>query len=162
VELNKQEWRLIMSMIIREPFPELMSLRQAMDRLFEGSVVRPAHFLPAFSEKLIPSVDIYQDQNKLTVKATLPGLKSEDVGIDISNGVLTIKGEAKSEEEVKEEEYLYRERRYGGFCRSFNLPSGLQADKADATMEDGILTIDIPKAEEAKPRAIKIKAKEKK
>ena len=151
-----------MSMIIREPFSELMSLRQAMDRLFEGSVVRPAHFLPDLSEKLIPSVDIYQDQDKLTVKVTLPGLKSEDVSIDISDGVLTIKGEAKSEEEVKEEDYLYQERRYGSFCRGFNLPSGLQNDKADATMEDGILTLNIPKAEEAKPRTIKIKAKEKK
>jgi len=148
-------------MIIHEPFPELMSLRQAMDRLLEGSVVRPAHFLPALSEKLIPSVDIYQDQDKLTVKATLPGLKSEDVSIDIQDGVLTIKGEAKSGEEVKEEDYLYHERRYGSFCRSFNLPSGLQTDKADAAMEDGVLTLNIPKAEEAKPRTIKIKPKEK-
>lgn len=151
-----------MSMIIHEPFSELMSLRQAMDRLFEGSVVRPARFLPALSEKLTPSVDIYQDQDKLTVKATLPGLKTEDISIDISDGVLTIKGEAKSEEEVKEEDYLYQERRYGSFCRGFNLPGGLQTDKADATMEDGILTLNIPKAEEAKPRTIKIKAKEKK
>ena len=151
-----------MSMIIQEPFSELMSLRQAMARLFEGSVVRPTHFLPALSARLTPSVDIYQDQDKLTVKATLPGLKSEDVSIDISDGVLTIKGEAKSEEEVKEEDYLYKERRYGSFCRGFNLPSGIQPDKADATMEDGILTLNIPKAEEAKPRTIKIKAKEKK
>ncbi len=74
-----------MSMIIREPFSELMSLSQAMDRLFEGSVVRPSHFLPAFPEKLIPSVDIYHDQDKLIVMTTLPGLKSEDVSIDISN-----------------------------------------------------------------------------
>lgn len=151
-----------MSMIIHEPFSELMSLRQAMDRLFEGSVVRPAHFLPALSEKLTPSVDIYQDLDKLTVKVTLPGLKSEDVSIDINNGVLTIKGEVKSEEEVKEEDYLYQERRYGSFCRGFNLPSGLQTDKADATMEDGILTLNIPKTEEAKPRTIEIKVKEKK
>lgn len=151
-----------MSMIIHEPFSELMSLRQAMDRLFEGSVVRLARFLPALSEKLTPSVDIYQDLDKLTVKVTLPGLKSEDVSIDINNGVLTIKGEVKSEEEVKEEDYLYQERCYGSFCRGFNLPSGLQTDKADATMEDGILTLNIPKAEEAKPRTIKIKAKENK
>ena len=140
MELEKVEGRINMSMIVHEPFPDLMSLRQAMDRLFEGSVVRPAHFLPALSEKLTTLVDIYQDQDKLTVKATLPGLKSEDVSIDINNGVLTIKGETKSEEEVKEEDYLYQERRYGSFCRSFNLPNGLQTDKADATMEEGILT----------------------
>ena len=104
-----------MSMIIREPFPELMSLGQAMNRLFEGSVVRPANILPVLSGKLAPPVDIYQDQ----------------------------------------------ERSYGSFCRSLNLPSGRQTDKADATMEDGILTLNIPKSEEAKPRTIKIKAKEK-
>jgi len=150
-----------MSMIIREPFPELMSLGQAMNRLFEGSVVRPANILPVLSGKLAPPVDIYQDQDQLTVKATIPGLKSEDVSIDIHDGVLAIKGEIKSKEEVKEEDYLYQERCYGSFCRSFNLPSGLQTDKADATMEDGILTLNIPKSEEAKPRTIKIKAKEK-
>lgn len=149
-------------MIIRRQFPELMSLRQAMDRLFEGSVVRPASYLPDLADKLTPSVDIYQDQDKLTVKATLPGLKSEDVSIDIQNGVLTIKGEVKLEEEVKEDNYLYQERRYGSFCRTFTLPNGLQVDKADATMEDGILTLRIPKAEEAKTRTITIKAKEKK
>jgi len=150
-----------MSMIIHEPFSEMMSLGQAMSRLFEGSVVSPANALPALPEKLSPSVDIYQDQDRLTVKATIPGLKSENVNIDIHDGVLTIKGEAKSGEEVKQEDYLYRERRYGSFCRSFNLPSGLQVDKADATMEDGILTLNIPKSEEAKPRTIQIKTKEK-
>jgi len=75
---------------------------------------------------------------------------------------LTIKGESKAEQEIKKENYLYQERRYGTFSRSVVLPGGLKPDKAEATMEDGVLTLTIPKAEEVKPKAIKVKAKEKK
>ena len=75
---------------------------------------------------------------------------------------MTIKGETKAEEEIKKEDYLYQGRRYGAFPRSVVLPSGLKPDKAEATMEDGVLTLTIPKAEEVKPKAIKVKAKEKK
>ncbi len=76
--------------------------------------------------------------------------------------ILTIKGEGKTEEEIKKENYPYQERRYSAFFRSVVLPGGLQPDKAEATMEDGVLTITIPKTEEVKPKAIKVKAKEKK
>lgn len=96
------------------------------------------------------------------MKAALPGLKPEDVSIDITGETLTIKGESKAEQEVKEKDYLYQERRYGAFSRSVVLPSGLKSDKAEATMEDGVLTLTMPKAEEVKPKAIKVKAKEKK
>ena len=75
---------------------------------------------------------------------------------------MTIKGETKAEQEIKKEDYLYQKRRYGAFSRSVVLPSGLKPDKAEATMEDGVLTLTIPKAEEVKPKAIKVKAKEKK
>ena len=75
---------------------------------------------------------------------------------------MTIKGESKAEQEIKKEDYLYQERRYGTFYRSVVLPSGLKSAKAEATMEDGVLTLTIPKAEEVKPKAIKVKAKEKK
>ena len=91
-------------------------------------------------------MDIYQTPNEVVVKAALPGLKPEDVNIDIAGDTLTIKGESKAEQEIKREDYLYREKRYGAFCRSVLLPSGLKADKAEATMEDGILTVTIPKA----------------
>ena len=84
------------------------------------------------------------------------------MNIDIAGDTLTIKGESKAEQETKREDYLYRERRYGAFCRSVLLPSGLKADKAEATMEDGILTVTIPKGEEVKPKAISVKPKEKK
>jgi len=144
-----------------QPFSELMSLRQAMDRLFEDSFVRPSRALAALGEVAAPALDIYQTPNEVVVKATLPGLKPEDVSIDITGETLTIKGETKAEEEIKKEDYLYQERRYGTFSRSVVLPSGLKPDKAEATMEDGVLTLTIPKAEEIKPKAIKVKAKEK-
>jgi HSP20 family protein len=145
-----------------QPFSELMSLRQAMDKLFEDSFVRPSRALAALGEASVPALDIYQTPNEVVVKATLPGLKPEDVRIDITGETLTIKGETKAEQEIKREDYLYQERRYGSFSRSVVLPGGLETDKAEAMMEDGVLTLTIPKAEEVKPQAIKVKAKEKK
>jgi len=145
-----------------QPFSELMSLRQAMDRLFEDSFVRPSRILTTLGETAAPALDVYQTPNEVVVKAALPGLKPEDINIDITGDTLTIKGETKAEREIKKEDYLYQERRYGTFSRSVVLPGGLQPDKAEATMEDGVLTLTIPKAEEIKPKAIKVKAKEKK
>jgi len=148
-----------------QPFSELMSLRQAMDRLFEDSFVRPYRGLTALGEVAAPALDIYdiyQTPSEVVVKASLPGLKPEDVSIDITGDSLTIKGESKAEQEIKKEDYLYQERRYGAFSRSVALPSGLKTDKSEATLEDGILTITIPKAEEIKPKKISVKSKDKK
>jgi HSP20 family protein len=142
-----------------EPFSDLVSLRQAMDRLFEDSFVHPSRFFAAFGQTM-PAVDAYQTPNEVVVKATLPGIKPEDVDIDITGNTLTIRGEVKAEKEVKQQAYFYQEQRYGGFSRSLTLPGGLQVDKVDATMENGLLTIIIPKSEKVKPKAIKVKAKE--
>jgi HSP20 family protein len=144
------------------PFTELMSLRQAMDRLFEDSFVHPSRTLEALGEVAAPTLDIYQTPSEIVAKAALPGVKPEDVNIDITGDTLTVKGESKAEQEVNREDYLYQERRYGAFSRSLVLPGGLKSDKAEATMEDGVLTLTIPKVEEVKPKAIKVKAKEKK
>jgi HSP20 family protein len=138
-----------------------MSLRQAMDKLFEDSFVRPSRALYALGEVEVPALDVYQTPNEVVVKATLPGVKPEDVSIDIIGETLTIRGESKAEQKIKKEDYLYQERRYGSFSRSVALPSGLKPDKAEATIEDGVLTLTIPRAEEIKPKAIKVKAKEK-
>jgi HSP20 family protein len=145
-----------------QPFSELMSLRQAMDRLFEDSFVRPSRGLAALGEVAAPALNVYQTPTEVVLKAALSGLKPEDVSIDITGETLTIKGESKAEQEIKKEDYLYQERRYGAFSRSVVLPSGLKTDKAEATMEDGILTLTIPKVEEVKPKNISVKAKEKK
>ena len=144
-----------------QPLSELMSLRQAMDRLFEDSFVRPSQLPSAADQAIMPALDIYQTENDVVVKVTLPGVRPEDVNVDIVGDTLTIRGESRGEEEIKKENYLYKERRYGVFSRSVILPIGIQSDKADATIEDGVLTLTIPKVEEVKPKVIEVKAKEK-
>ena len=144
------------------PLTDLMTLRQAMNRLVEDSFVRPSRTSETFGQVTRPALEVYQTPGEIVVKATLSGVKSEDISIDITSDTLTIKGENKAEQEVKREDYLYQERRYGTFSRSVVLRSGLKSDKTEATMEDGVLILTIPKAEEVKPKAIKVKAKEKK
>ena len=148
-----------MSMRRWEPFSELMSLRQAMDRLLEDSFVRPSRLIGLFGEGGQLPIDMYQTASDLVIKTTLPGVKPEDVEVTISGDTLTIKGETRVEEEVEREDYLYQERRYGSFSRTVTLPCSLQTDKAEAAFENGVITLTIPRAEEAKPRLIKIKPK---
>jgi HSP20 family protein len=111
-----------------DPFADV---RQAMDRALEESF-RPLRVLRGFEEIAPLPIDIYHTPNEVVVKASLPGVKPEDVDITISGDTLTIKGETKTEEEVKREDYLYQERRYGSFSRTIALPSSLQTDKAEA------------------------------
>ncbi len=147
-----------MSITRWEPFRDLVSLREAMDRLFEESWVRPAgRWLVPTEEAL--AFDIYETDENVVVKTAVPGIKPEDVEITITGNTLNIAGETKAEEEVKEENYIRRERRYGRFSRSVALPPTVEAEKAEATFENGILTLTIPKAEEAKPKVIKVKSR---
>jgi HSP20 family protein len=139
-----------------EPFREMISLRQAMDRLFEDSFVRFPH-LSGDGVREFP-IDVYQTKKDLVVKAALPGVKPEEVDITITDDAVTIKGEHAEEQETKEDVYLYRERYYGAFSRSVAIPVKVKGEKAEATFEEGVLTLTLPKAEEIKPRQIKIKA----
>ncbi len=147
-----------MSITRWEPFRDLISLREAMDRLFEESWVRPrAGWLLPTEETL--AIDMFETPDDVVVKTPVPGVKPEDIDITITGNTLTIAGEAKVEEKVKEKNYIRRERRYGRFSRSISLPSGVRGEKAEATFENGLLTLTIPKAEEAKPKVIKVKGK---
>jgi HSP20 family protein len=92
------------------------------------------------------------------VKTAIPGVSADDIEVSITGATLTVKAETKDEQEIKRENYLRRERRYGSLCRSVTLPGGLQTDKAEADYTNGILTLTFPKAEEVKPKAIKVKA----
>jgi len=130
-----------------------------MDRLFEDSFVRPWRFWPDQLGRGELPIDMYQTANEVVVKAALPGLKPEEVDISISGDTLTIKGEHKEEQEVKQEDYFYKERRYGSFSRSVTIPVQVKSDKAEAVFENGVLTLTLPKAEEIKPKQIKIKPK---
>ena len=129
-----------MSMMRWQPFPELMSLRQAMDKLFEDSFVTPSRLLSTFGPSIATPIDMYHTANDVVVKAALPGVKPEEVDITITGDTLTIKGETKAEEEVKREDYLHQEHRYGAFSRLVTIPSGLDTDKAEANFDNGILT----------------------
>lgn len=150
-----------MRTIVRwQPFTELVSLRQAMDRLFEGSFVSPSRILGAFGDGVTAPIDMYHTANNVVVKATLPGVKPGEVDITITDDILTIKGETKAEQEVKREDYLYQEHRYGAFSRLVTLPSGLNTNEAEATFDNGILTLTIPKVEKVKPKQIQVKAKD--
>jgi HSP20 family protein len=142
-----------------EPFRDLMSLREAMDRLFEESFVRPRAGWPAPAGLETLAVDMYETADAIVIKSAIPGVKPEDLDISITGDTLTIKGQTKAEEEVKEEHYIRRERRYGALHRSVSIPVPVVADKAEAEFKDGVLTLTLPKAEEVKPKAIKVKAK---
>lgn len=147
-----------MNIVRWEPFVGLPGLRSALDGLFEDVSSSP-DFVTLWGEHIhrFP-LDVYETDNEMVLKASLPGLKPEEVDISLSGDILTIKGETREEKEVKEEDYLRRERHYGAFSRSMSLPSGLNTDKIEAVFENGILTLTIPKAEEVKPRSIKVKA----
>lgn len=146
-----------MSSLIRwEPAREIMTLREAMDRLLDDAFTRPLALGGTWS---LPAIDMYQTNDEVVVKAAVPGLKADDVQINVTGDTLFIKGEAKQEEEKKDKTYHIREQRWGSFERSVMLPTNVIADKAKAEFENGILTITLPKAEEVKPKTIPVKAK---
>ncbi len=145
-----------MSNLIRwEPMREMMTLREAMDRLFDDAFTRPVNVNGLGA----PAIDLYQTNNDVVIKAALPGLKADDVQISITGDMLTLKGEFKQDNEVKEATYHIKEQRFGSFERSVMLPTEVQSDKAKADFENGVLTVTLPKAEQVKPRTITVKAK---
>jgi HSP20 family protein len=143
-----------------DPLPEMVSLRSAMDRLFEDSFVSPLAWrtVAGNGEGITPPIDVHETADEIVVSASLPGMKADDLDITITGQTLSLRGELKADETVQREQYLYRERRYGTFSRSVQLPVRVEGDRADASFNDGILTLRIPKAEEVKPRQIRIQA----
>ncbi|MCL5411012.1 MAG: Hsp20 family protein [Patescibacteria group bacterium] len=137
------------------PFREMVSLRDAMDRLFEDSVITPK------GVTAMPKIDIKDKKDSIVVKAEIPGMAEEEVDVEISDGVMTISGEKKEEKEKEEEGYYYKESHSGSFSRSFTLPADVVAEKAEADMKDGVLSITIPKVETKKATKVKVAAKKK-
>ena len=145
-----------MAMVRFEPFRDMMTAQRDLDRLLRGA------FSPSFGEGEVstrtwaPPVDIYENGDNLVLKAELPGLSPEDVEIRVQDNTLYLKGERKFEKEVEEQSYHRVERSYGTFTRTFSLPNSIDADKVAANYKDGVLTLTMPKKEEAKPKTIKI------
>ena len=145
-----------MAIVRWEPFNNLMTTQREFDRLFKDA------FNPLFGDSELstrtwaPPVDIYETENDIVLKAELPGVDSNDVEVKVEDNTLYLKGERKFEKEVKNESYHRVERSYGSFARSFSLPNSISTEKVNAEFKDGLLTLTLPKREEAKPRTVKI------
>jgi HSP20 family protein len=136
-----------------DPFQEAMTLREAVNRLFEESFVPMA---AARDGGFVPALDLSETPDAYIVELAVPGMKPEDLNVTIENGVLSISGEVKKSTEEQERNYHRIERRYGRFRRTITLPSTVRGDAIEAHLEHGILTLRVPKAEEVKPRQITI------
>ena len=136
----------------RDPFRNLRRIENTMDRFWRGSGTYEA------AGWAVP-LDVVQDGDSIVIHGTLPGVKAEDIGVTIDDGVLEIKAESKADHEQQNGNYVVRERRAGKFHRVVRLPDSVDADKAETLYEDGVLTVTIPKSEDAKPRRIQIDLK---
>ena len=137
------------------PMREFVSLRDAIDKLFEDSFIRPPMI---FDGSAVPfSVDLYETPEAYVLKGALPGLKAEDISIDATAGMVTVKGEYKEEVEKKERNYIRKELKTGTFHRAFELPLSIEPAKVEAVFKDGVLEVTLPKAEIVKPKQIKVK-----
>jgi len=146
-----------MNVIKWNPWREMDTFSDRVNRIFGGT------FFPiiGLSEEsglrsLRPVVDVYDQDEKIVIKAELPGIDKKDIHVDVKDGVMTLKGERSYENEVKEEKYHCKERAFGKFHRSFTLPEGLDPGKIEADYKDGVLKIEIPKPEEKKPKEITV------
>jgi HSP20 family protein len=145
-----------MAIVRWEPYRDLLATQKEFDRLFREA------FTPGFSKGEIstrtwaPPVDIFENENNIMLKAELPGVDPKDVEVRVEDNTLYLKGERKFERETKEENYHRVERSYGSFARSFSLPNSIDAEKVAAEYKDGLLTLTLPKREEAKPKTIRI------
>ena len=137
-----------------DPFRDLVSMRRAMDRLMESSLTEDGDVT---SEWGLP-LDVVEDENQYVVKASLPGVKADDLDITFNKGSLTIRGEIKDESETTQGQYHLRERRYGTFSRTITLPTTVKAEDIQADYHDGILELKMPKSEEVKPKRIQIQS----
>jgi HSP20 family protein len=138
---------------------DLLSLQREMNRMFRDVFHNADEDTTITQSMWSPSVDITETESEYTVNLELPGVKKEDVKVTLENNVISIRGEKKQEKETKDTNLHRVERVYGSFERSFTLPRTVRNDKIDASYQDGVLKIVIPKAEEAKPKAIEVKVK---
>src|SRR5437764_3701117 len=139
-----------------DPFREMNSLQSNLNRIFQDDGRGSDELMT--SGTFVPPVDIYEDANGITLKMEVPGVSQNDINISLENNTLTVSGERKFEKNEKEENFHRIERRYGAFTRSFTLPNTVDVEKANANYENGILSIQLAKKAEAKPKQIKVNA----
>ena len=140
-----------------DPFREITTMRDVMDRAFDEAFFEAPRLWSRRPEGYPLALDVSEDADAYTVKASVPGVDPNDVEITLTDNMLTIKGEVKEEKDVEESNYHLRERRFGSFTRSVTLPVTVDADKVEATHENGVLTLRLPKTEAVKPKKISVK-----
>ena len=149
-----------MSNLVRwEPFRDLTEFQHAIDRVFDRGYARPWRVVTWENGGSLFPVDVSDKDDAVAVTASLPGVKAEDISISVTGTTLTIKGETKAEDEVNQPNYYRQERRLGSFERSIKLPVRVEAGKAVATFEDGVLNLELPKAADVRTQTIEVKAK---
>ena len=142
------------------PFSEFDNLQNEMVNFFRPMSKFVGQEGGVLEKRWSPSIDVYEADNALIVTADIPGLKKEEIDVSILDGTLTIKGEKKMDDKLKEENYFRSERCYGSFSRSIQLPSEVETDKVTATYKDGVLELKLPKKEETKTTRIPVEVKE--
>ena len=148
-----------MAIVRFEPFRDLVAVQNRLNRIFDdafGGNPRASEEDWALGGQWAPSVDIFEHEGNLVLKAELPGIEPKDVDVHVENNVLTLRGERKFESEVKREKYHRVERAYGTFSRSFTLPNVVDTEKIKAEFKDGVLQVTLPQREEAKPKQIQV------
>jgi HSP20 family protein len=140
------------------PFRELDELREEMDRLFERTLGRTVPLRREAQEVRgwAPAIDMFERENEVVLRAEVPGMSKEEINLSVFGNTLTISGERKTEEEIKEDDYYCCERSYGRFQRDITLPQGVDAEKIKASYKNGILEVVLPKTEEAKPKQVEV------
>ena len=160
--MTMERWRPGWGLTPWRPLRELEEVERRFGDIF-GQSFLPAAWgrLPMEQRGWTPAIEVFEKEDRFLVKAELPGMKEEDIDVSAVGDTLTIKGERKTESEVKEEDYYCCERSYGSFFRSIALPSHVDAQKIEASYEDGVLEVSLPKIPEVKPKKISVSAKKK-
>ena len=149
-----------MAIVKWDPFRDMITLRDRMDRLFEDSLSRFRGGEEDMTHSTwSPAVDIYETAEDIIIKAEIPGVNKKDISVEVKNDSLYLKGDRKFEKELKEENYHRMERSYGSFCRVFSLPTSVEQDKIKANFKHGVLQISIPKLEEEADKSVNIDVK---
>ena len=151
-----------MAIIRWDPFRDIVTLREKMNRLFEDAVTARGDDKDMISSTWTPSVDIYETENALVLTAEVPGVEENNVEIKIEDNTLTLKGERNFEKETNEDNYHRIERSYGSFYRSFTIPRNVDQEKIKAEQDSGVLRITMPKKPESKPKTVKVITPQKK
>ena len=146
-----------MTLVRFNPARDLWRIRDDMDKVFNQFFCRPYEGTDFQEVDWSPRVDILEKENEFLLRSELPGMKKDDIKITMLDNILTIKGEKSGEVKEENKNFHLCERHYGKFTRSFRLPNPIEAKKIEASMKEGILTITLPKSEEAKPKEIEIK-----